>query len=119
MNVPKLGLAVIIAAALSPPISNASPETASVNACARAFATSIASPGTATPSYKLEYRGNPDTGALSAFYRSQYSFDLEGHDPKTGVAVARARCSTDRFGAVIALISMPLGARSASLSAQL
>jgi hypothetical protein len=113
------GLAVITAAALSPSICNASPETDSVNACARAFATSIASPGTAAPSFKLEYHGTADAGSLSAFYRSQYTFDLEAHDPKTGVTVARARCSTDRHSAVIAFTSLPLGDKRATFSAQL
>ncbi len=117
MNIPKFGLAVItVGVSLAPSISNASPETASVNACARAFATSIASPGTAAPSYKLTYRSNSD--GLSAYYRSQYTFDLEAHNPKTGVTVARARCSTDLHSAVIALTSMPLGDKSATLSAQ-
>jgi hypothetical protein len=108
MDIRQVGLAAITVVAFSVSNSYASPETAaSGNACARAFVMSIGSTGTAAPSYKLAYRGNSDAGPLSGFYRSQYTFDLEVIDPKTGVTVARARCST-LHGAVVELTSIPL-----------
>jgi hypothetical protein len=118
MNIRHLGLAVVTAAIFSPSISNASPEKASVEACAHAFATSIASIGAPAPSYKLAYRGNPDAGSLVEFYRSGYSFDLEAHDQKTGLTVARARCSTGGRGTVVALSVLPLDRKTETLAAE-
>ncbi len=112
----KIVLAVAAVAALAPVISNASPERASAKACANAFATSIASPGTATPAYKLAYRG-PVAGSLADFYPAEYTFTLEAHDPKTGVAIARARCSTNAHGVVTAIASVPMDAKP-TLAAQ-
>ena len=56
---------------------------------------------------------------MLAFYIREYSFDLRANDPKTGQPVARASCSTDARGAVIALSSLPLEAAPATLAAQL
>jgi hypothetical protein len=118
MNIRHFGLAVVTVAAFSPSISNASPEKASVDACARAFATSMASTAAPAPSYKLAYRGNPDAGSLAEFYRSGYTFDLETHDQKTGVTVTRARCSTDRRSTVVALSVLPLDRQTETLAAR-
>jgi hypothetical protein len=112
----KFALAVVAVAALTPAISNASPERASVKACASAFATSIAAPGAAVPAYKLAYRGSFG-GTLADFYPTQYTFTLEAHDPKTGQAIARARCSTNSRGAVTEIAAVPLDAKP-TLAAQ-
>ena len=58
MNLRHVSLAIVGIAALSPAISNASPEKASVKACATAFASSMAAPGGSAPSYKLAYHAS-------------------------------------------------------------
>jgi hypothetical protein len=117
MTIRKISLAVATLVALSPAISNASPEKVSVKACASAFAASIAAPGTSAPAYKLAFRGSigGSFGSLTDLYPSEYTFTLEAHDPKTGAAIARARCSADSHGTVTSISAVPLGA---SLAAQ-
>jgi len=117
MLIRKIALAVATIAALSPVISNASPEKASVKACASAFATSIAAAGANAPAYKLAYHGG-NGGSLADFYPTAYTFTLEAHDPKTGLAVARALCSTDSHGAVTTIAAIPLNEKAATLAAQ-
>jgi hypothetical protein len=114
-----LGLVLASIAALSPAVSNASPEKAALNACARAFATSLAAPGAATPAFKLDYRSNAFAGSMLEFYTREYTFELDAKDPKTGLAIARASCSTDSHGAVVALSSIPLDAAHAPVAARL
>jgi hypothetical protein len=104
----KIVLAAATVAALSPAISNASSEKASAKACAKAFAASLVAPG-AEPAYKFEFREATGT-SLTDFYHTEYTFSLEVHDPKTGVAVARANCSTDSRGAITAISAVPLQA---------
>jgi hypothetical protein len=87
-----------------------------VNACARALASSLAAPGVEPPSYKLVYRGSGD--AWVARYASVSILDLEASDPKTRVILARARCTTNRRGAVIAFTSTSGSEKSTTLSAQ-
>jgi len=117
MNIRNLGLAAITAAALVPSISSASPERDSLKACARAFAASIAAPGAAPLPYKIDYRGT-SSSFLAQYYAYEYTFDLQAHDPKTGAAVARATCTTNYKGDVIALSAVPLEARTATLAAR-
>jgi hypothetical protein len=107
----KIALAVVTIAALSPAISNASPEKVSVKACASAFASSIAAPGTSAPGYKLAYRGSFGS-TVSDFYPTDFTFTLEAHDPKTGLAIARAVCSTNSRGMVTAISAVPLDAKA-------
>ena len=106
MIIRNIALAAAAATALAPAISNASGERVSVNACASAFATSIASPGASIPTYKLAYRGT-SSGGLADFYPVEYTFTLEAHDPKTGVPIARARCSVDSRGVVTEIAAEP------------
>jgi len=110
-----IALAVASIAALSPAISNASPEKASAKACANAFAASLAAPGSSVP-YKFAYRGGTTT-TLADFYPSEFTFTLEAHDPKSGAAIARAVCSTDFRGAVTTIAAVPLNATPATLAA--
>jgi hypothetical protein len=119
MKYRKVSLILAAAAALAPAISNASPERAALNACARAFASSLATPGSAAPTFRVAYRGAPSAGSMLAFYTREYSFELRANDPKTGLPVARASCSTDARGAVTALSSLPLEAAPAALAARL
>jgi hypothetical protein len=113
----KVALAAVTVAALSPTISNASPERISAKACASAFASSIAAPGASAPAYKLAYRGT--TGSmLSDFYPADYTFTLEARNPKTGLPIARALCSTDSRGNVTTISAMPLNADAGKLGSQ-
>jgi hypothetical protein len=103
-------LAAASIAAVAPSLSHAAPESAALNACARAFASSIAAPGASSPTFKLNYRGDQAADALSQYYGHDYTFYLQAHDPKTGLAVARATCNTNYRGTTVALTAMPLEA---------
>jgi len=113
----KIALAVVTIAALSPTVSNASPERISAKACASAFASSIAAPGASAPAYKLAFRGTTGS-ALADFYPSDYTFNLEARDPKTGQPFARAVCSTDHRGVVTSISAVPLNAEAGKLVSQ-
>ena len=118
MKYRQVALILAAAAVLAPAISNASPEKAALNACARAFASSLAAPGSAAPAFKVAY-GGVVTGSMLAFYAREYDFELRANDPKTGLPVARANCTTDARGTVIALSPLPLEAVPAALAARL
>jgi len=113
------GLALAAAAALTPVISNASTEKAALNACARAFASSLAAPGAAAPAFKVAYRSNEFAGSMLEYYTRAYTFDLNAKDLKTGLPIARASCSTDTRGAVVALSAIPLDAAHPAVAARL
>jgi hypothetical protein len=115
MIIRSIALAVVTVAALSPTIATASPEQASAKACASAFAASISAPG-AAPAYKFAYRGGLSS-SVAAFYPTDFTFTLEAHDPKTGAAIARARCSTDYRGTVTEIAAIPLNSSPAKLAA--
>jgi len=119
MDIRKLALAAAAGAAISPSIANANPENVALQACARAFASSIAAPGSAAPAYKLDYRGAHAQSALAAYYDRQYTFILQAHDPKTGLTIASATCSTDKRGSIMALTPTPLDSSSPTLAAKL
>jgi hypothetical protein len=113
-----ISLAIATIAVLAPAISNASSENVALNACARAFASSLASPGDAMPAFKVAYVDNRSSGSMLDFYDRQYVFDLHANNLKTGTAIARASCTTDTHGAVIALSLVPLEAVSPTLAAK-
>jgi hypothetical protein len=121
MNHRKIAVTLAVTAAFAPIISNASPARAALDACARAFVSSLASPGSAAPTFKVDYRGIQSTGSMLEFYTSKYVFDLHANDPKTGLPLAHASCSTDSRGAVIAFSSLPLetAPAAAALAARL
>jgi hypothetical protein len=112
-----ISLAIATIAILVPAVSNASPEEAALNACARAFASSLASPGKAAPTFKVVHLEDRSFGSMLAVYDREYLFDLHAND-KAGTAIARASCSTDPHGVVIALASVPLEAAPATLAAR-
>ncbi len=100
----RIGLLFTAIAVLAPAISNASPEKQALDACARAFASSLASPGAASPSFKVVLRDSADPStSVSQFYVREYTFYLRADDQKTGALVARASCSTDARGTVVEL----------------
>jgi hypothetical protein len=106
MKFRKIGAAIATIAALAPAISSASTEKAALDA----FASSLASPGAAAPSFKVAYHGGQYLGSAIDLYGRGYSFHLYAHNLKTGLAIAQASCSTDYHGAVVALAPIPLGA---------
>jgi hypothetical protein len=103
MNLRTLKHVAAAIAALAPALSHASPETQALNACARAFASSLAPPNAAAPAFKVAYRGNQFSGSMLEFYSREFTFDLYANNPKTGLPIARASCSTDSRGGVVAL----------------
>lgn len=113
----KVALAVVTIATLSPAVSNASPERTSAQACASAFASSIAAPGADTPAYRLAFRGTAG-GALADFYPTDFTFTLEARDPKTHLPIARAVCSTNHRGVVTTISAVPLNSESGKLASQ-
>jgi hypothetical protein len=102
MNFRTAGLAAAIAI-LTPAICNASPEKAALNACATAFASSLASPGAPAPAFKVVYGGYQNGVSAVDFFTREYSFELHANDRKTGLLVARANCSTNVHGSVTSL----------------
>ena len=118
MNIRKFALAAAVAAALSPVIAGATPERDALNACAHAFASSLAPHGAAAPAFKLAYHGNEFSGSMMEFYNREYTFELHARDPKTGQQLARASCSTDIHGAVVELSAMPLPIAQPALASQ-
>jgi hypothetical protein len=106
MTIRKLLLAAASIAAIAPAVSFASAENTALKACAQAFATSLAS-ASGAPAYKLKYHSEP-TSALDDYYQGrEYTFYLQAHDPKTGSTLARATCSANIDGTVVALTATP------------
>ena len=119
MNIRTLILSAASIAAFSPAVSFASPENAALGACSRAFAASMASPGSSAPAFKLKYRGGSAGSSIVDYYSShEYTFYLQAHDPKTGATLARATCTTDTRGSQVALTATPLNGSEATLAAR-
>ncbi len=119
MKFRQVSLLLASIAALVPVASHASPEKTALNACARAFASSLAAPGSAVPAYKVAYMGSEYAGSMLAFYAREFTFDLYANDLKTRLPIARASCSVDSHGTVIALSPVPLNAGRAAMAAKL
>jgi len=118
MNFRTLILSAASIAAFSPLISHASTETAALGACARAFAASMAAPGSSAPAFKLKYRSSQAGSAIADYYSGhEYTFFLQAHDPKTGATLASATCTADTRGAQVALTTAPLDGPEATLAA--
>ena len=115
MNIRRFALAA--AAVFSPIICMASPESAALNACARAFASSLAAAGSAPPAFKVVSGGEHYANSAADFYARTYTFDLHAKNQKTGLPIARASCSTDLRGSVISLSSIPMDAARRDLTA--
>jgi hypothetical protein len=119
MNFRTFFFAAASIAALSPSISQGSTETAALGACARAFAASMAAPGSNPPVFKLKYRSSQAGSAIADYYSGhEYTFYLQAHDPKTGATVARATCTADTRGIQVALTATPLDGAEATLAAR-
>ena len=119
MKIRNISLTLATIAVLAPALSQAGSERVAFKACASAFASTLASPGGAAPAFKADYLAGRSTGSMLDFYTREYSFDLRADDPKTGALVARARCTTDTRGAVLALAPLPLNVEQPTLEARL
>jgi hypothetical protein len=111
-------LAAAILAAISPSFANASAQKAGLNACAQAFAASMAAPGAAAPTFKLNYYGTEQAGPLAYYSDHTYTFYLQAKNLKTGLALATATCSVDTKGTIVALKTLPTESSSATLAAR-
>ena len=118
MNVRHAGFVAAALAALSPAISQANTEKAALDACARAFATSLAAPGAAAPTFTVVYGGAQNSGSVSEYFSREYTFELHADSRKTGLPIASASCSTDARGTVTALSAIPMDAARATLAAR-
>jgi hypothetical protein len=117
MIIRKLSLAILTIAAIAPVVASASPEDVALNACAKAFASSIAG-GSSTPAFKLNYYDQKlANNSVAAFYARNFSFTLQAQDRKTGTALASATCSADTHGEVLALTPV-IAASKATLAAR-
>src|ERR1700733_13660753 len=101
MNIRKFSLAIIAIAAIAPVVASASPEDAALNACAKAFATSIKTAGSSAPTFKLNYDQHNVNNSVAGFYVRNYTFTMQAQDRKTGTALASATCSADDRGEVL------------------
>jgi hypothetical protein len=95
--------AALSLAALSPAISQAAPESDALNACTRAFESSLASDAASPPVFKVKYDAGQPATAWSNFFTREYTFFLQARDPKTGTARASATCRATSGGNLIAL----------------
>jgi hypothetical protein len=102
----KFSLSIIAIAALAPVVASASPEKLALNACAKAFASSITG-GSSMPSFKLSYDHKVASDTFVSYYAHDFSFTMQARDSKTGAALARATCSADTRGEVLSFTSEP------------
>lgn len=116
MNFRKISLAAATIAALAPAVSNATPEKTAVEACARAFASSLARADAAAPTFKVDYRGIQYVEPVTEMYSRGFSFQLFAKS-KTGQPIAQANCTTDRNGAVVTLSAVAQDSKAAALTA--
>jgi len=117
MNIRKFSLAIVSIAAIAPAVASASPEDAALNACAKAFASSLASGGSGAPTFKLNYDQQRASSSVASYFVRNYSFTMQAQDRKSGTALASATCSTDNRGRVIELTALPVAA-GATLAAR-
>jgi hypothetical protein len=116
MNFRKISLAAATIAALAPAVSNATAEKTAVEACARAFASSLARADAAAPTYKVDYRGIQYVEPLTEMYSRGYSFHLFAKS-KSGQPIAQANCTTNKAGVVVALSPLPQDEKLPALTA--
>jgi hypothetical protein len=118
MDIRHLTVTAAALAAIFPAICSANPENVALHACARAFASSIAAPGSASPSYTVHYRGGQSQSALGRYYNRDFTFYLQAHSPKSDRTIARATCSADMNGTVVSLQSELASTSSPALAAK-
>lgn len=85
----------------TPLVSQAAPHDAALNACVRAFASSVR-PGAALANVKVHYVPRPGTSLISDYFSREYSFFLQAKGASTGT-IAVATCSANANGTVVSL----------------
>jgi len=118
MNIRKISFAIVAIAAISPVVASASPEEAALNACAKAFASSIAAPGAAAPQFKLNYAQRRFASSVTDYYARNYTFTMKAQNPKTGTAFASATCLADMHGEVLQFTSTAKPTETTTLAAR-
>jgi hypothetical protein len=118
VNFRQFAFAAATIAALAPAVSNASPEKSAVEACARAFASSMATADAAAPTYKVDYRGIQYVEPVTDMYSRGYTFHLFAKSRKTGLPIAQASCTTDKQGVVLALSPLSQDSAPPALTAR-
>lgn len=103
MKIQYLGLS-ILAFAVIPAVSQA---TSPLDACVKAFTQTLSAPGEASPAYKVVNQLDRVV-APQQYFPTEYTFDLQATDPKTGDPSARVRCTVSERGRVYSLSPLPL-----------
>jgi hypothetical protein len=114
MMVRKILLSAAALGALGPVLCQAASEKTAVEACARALADSYS--GSAGSAYKLIFHADQPGSVLTSYYSSEYTFTLEARAPKTGVAFARAVCTTNYRGEVVKFSTSAVEPKPATLA---
>lgn len=115
MNLRVISLAIVSLAAISPVCAHAGADSAAMQACAAAFAATVA-PAGAAPAYKLSLQDHYLSNTEMSFH-TDYSFDMKVVNPKTGLASARATCLADAKGTVLSLSTVKLNDAAPALVA--
>ncbi len=108
MNLRSLLLSAASIAALIPVVSHASTESTALNACTRAFASSMAAAGSIAPAFKLVRSSEPESAIDDYYTGHEYTFYFQARDQKTGMTVASAKCTSDARGTQVALTAAPV-----------
>ena len=74
-------------------VSHASTESTALNACTRAFASSMAAAGSIAPAFKLVRSSEPESAIDDYYTGHEYTFYFQARDQKTGMTVASAKCT--------------------------
>ena len=102
MNLRTLGLALSALGALTPAVSRA--DRVAFNACLSAFEKTLEAPSGQSHSFHVVFGGeDAPSDSISRFYRVSSTYDLSANDPRTGVVIARMRCSADSRGVISSL----------------
>ena len=100
MNIRNTLMSIVAASALTPILALAAPGAAPARACAAAFAGKLAASGVGTPHFRVDYRGDNDFSSVSSFYETDYTFQMQVIDAKSGAPLAVATCTADSHGKV-------------------
>jgi hypothetical protein len=112
-------VAVAAAAAVVPALAHASSDSRSAAACAGAVAITMAPAGAEAPKYKLNYQESMVNSSIVDYYATRLTFEMQIADPKSGLPIAHAVCTTRRDGSVVKLTVVPLNGTQGKFAAQL
>ena len=107
-----------LGALLLPAISHTSTQSEALGACTRAFAASMAAPGSSAPAFKLIRTSEPESAIDDYYTGHEYTFYLQAHDLRTGATVASANCTADARASQVALTAAPADGPEATLGAR-